>query len=158
MVIDINRTVYKTQIRRFITLFTCAIAIITVVLVGDRNNTVLGLNKYSWALIIGLIYIIALVLESLLELNYVYFSDEKDDLVLRYFSMSVFNRKKNSIEIPKDAFAGYEFTRSLMGYKKSIKLIQRFKREDAKYPMVSLSGLNEKEFELLLSTLDKYKK
>jgi hypothetical protein len=156
MVIDIQRTVIKTQLRRFLTLIILAVFIIVVLLTGDRSKVILGMNKYSWALIIGLIYVVILVAESYLELNYVYFSDEGSNLILRYFSMSVMNRKKNSIEIPKDAFAGYEYQRSLWGFKKNIRLFQRFKRENARYPSVSLSGMSDKEVKLLLKTLDKY--
>jgi hypothetical protein len=39
--------------------------------------------------------------------NYIYFNDDSDKIVLRYFSPNIFTSKKNSIEMPK-GYLGYE--------------------------------------------------
>ena len=157
MIIDIKRTVIKTQLRRFLTLIGFLFVIVIVILIGSLRKDFLGLSKYTWALIIGCIYIIALIFESFLELNYIYFSDEDDLVILRFFSMSMFSRKKNSIEIPKQVFRGYEIKKTLFGLKKKIILFQRLKDKDVKYPAVSITGLNSQEFQILIKTLDRYK-
>ena len=157
MIIDIQRTVIRTQLRRFLTLIAFLVVIILVILIGSLRRDFLGLNKYIWALFIGCLYIITIVAEAFLELNYIFFSDEKELIILRFFSMSMFSRKKNSIEIPKNVFRGYEIRKTLFGLKKKIILFQRLKDKDVKYPAVSLSGLNPQEFGALTKTLDKYK-
>jgi hypothetical protein len=131
--------------------------IVIVILVGSLRKDFLGLNKYIWALLIGCVYILVLISEAFLELNYIYFSDDTELIILRFFSMSIFSRKKNSIEIPKKVFRGYEIRKALFGLKKKIVLFQRLKDKDVRYPAVSLSGLNSKEFELLIKVLDRYK-
>ncbi len=157
MVIDIQRTVIKTQLRRFLTLIGLMIVIVAVLLIGSLGNDFLGLTKYQWALIIAGIYLVSLILEAFLELNYIYFSDDDDLIILRYFSMSVFNRQKNSIEIPKSSFSGYEIKKSIFGLKKSIILRQRLKIKEVKYRAVSITGLNAGELQLLTKVLDRYK-
>ena len=157
MTIDIKRTVIRTQFRRFLTLIAVTVLIITVILLGSLGKDLLGMNKYSWALIIGLLYVISLVAESLLELNYIYYNDDKEKIILRYFSMSVFSRRKNSIEIPKSEFGGYELKEAMWGLKPIIVLLHRFNEKDARYPEVSLSGLSKNELQLLLKSLDKWK-
>jgi hypothetical protein len=157
MVIDIQRTVIKTQLRRFLTLIAFMIVAAAIILIGSLMENFLGITKYRWALIVAGIYIISIIIEALFELNYIYFSDEDDLIVLRYFSMSMFNRQKNSIEIPKKVFRGYQIEKSFFGLKKKIVLLQRLKDRDVKYPAVSVTGLNANEFQLLIKTLDKYK-
>jgi len=157
MVIDIKRTVIKTQIRRMITLISTTVLIIVVVLAFNLQNTFLGMHKYQWGLIIGLLYFLSIIFESMLDLNYIYFSDSDDHIILRYFSMSIFNKKKHSIEIPKDVFGGYQLVSSLKGMKYQIILLEKVKDKIAKYHPVSLASLNKKQLKQIISALDKYK-
>ena len=156
MVIDIKRTVIRTQLRRLVTIICFTLIILLVVLTGNVKNTILGINKYQWALIIGLFYVLSIIFESMLEMNYIYFSDKDDLIILRYFSMSLFSKKKNSIEIPKTAFGGYQIISSLKGLKKKIILYQKIKDKTAKYPPVSITSLNKKQLKQIIITLDKY--
>lgn len=158
MLLDIKRTVLKVQLRRMISLLMVCAIIIIIILTGNRNNELLGMNKYSWSLVVGLIYILVLTIEGMLEMNYIYFSDERENIIFRYFSMSIFNRKKNSIEIPKEAFAGYEILESLNGYKKKIILKQRLKTSVVKYPAVCLNSLTNEQRNALVMCLDKHVK
>lgn len=157
MVIDIQRTVIKTQLRRFLTLIGLIIIVTAIIFIGRLGKDFLGLNKYQWALIVTGVYFLSIILEAFFELNYIYFNDEEGVIVLRYFSMSMFNRQKNSIEIPKKVFRGYQVKKSLLGMKRKIILLQRLKDKDVKYPAVSVTGLNANEFQILVKTLDKYK-
>ena len=157
MTIDIRQTVFRTQLRRFLTLIAFCIAIVAVILLGRFRSEVLGMEKYSLALIIGLAYVINLVIESVFELNYIYFTDHGKSIVLRYFSMSIFSRKKSSIEIPKKEFSGYQIQTSIGGLKKTIILMQRYKGKDLPYPRVSITALSKKELGFLAGSLDKWK-
>jgi len=157
MVIDTKRTVIRTQLRRFITLIGFTILVIALLILSSHGELWLGIDRFSWALIIGLIYLISLTAESMLELNYIFFSDDNDKITMRYFSMSVLNKKKNSIQIPRKELGGYEIRESLWGLKKKIILLHRFNGKDAKYPPVSLSGLNKEEYQSLILALDKWK-
>lgn len=157
MIIDIKRTVIKTQLRRLITLIGFTIVILVIVLLGNRQNSFLGFDKYQWGIIIGILYFLTLIIDSVFELNYIFFSDDDDKIILRYFSMSIFNKKKNSIEIPKKLFGGYELLSFLNGMKQKIVLMERVKEKNAKYPPVCLSGLNKNQLKLIITALDKYK-
>ena len=157
MIIDTKRTVIKVQLRRFITLVVFIALALGVMLIGSLRYEVLGLNKYHWALVVVLLYTLSLIVESWFELNYIYFSDDDDIIMLRYFSMSVFSRKKRSIEIPKKVFRGYEVKKVLFGMKKKIVLKQLIKDKVVKYPPVSISALKPNEYKVLMKTLDSYK-
>lgn len=157
MIIDIKRTVIKIQLRRLITLLLFTLIILIVILLGSLQNDFLGINKYQWGLIIFMVYLLTVAIESLFDLNYIYFSDEEGKIIFRYFSMSIFSRKKNSIEMPVDRFGGYEIVETLGGLKKQIIFYQNLKKEKARYRPVSITGLNKMELNLLKTTLDKYK-
>jgi hypothetical protein len=155
MVIDIQRTVIKTQIRRLITLLIFVIIMIFVMLTGSSKETYLGIGKYKWSVIISILYFGAALIESVIDYNYIYFSDEGDRIVLRYFSMSFFNKKKNSIEIPNKDFKSYTLEKKLGGIKELLTLVQDYKGKDATYPSVNISALSRKQRQKLINSLDR---
>lgn len=157
MVIDIKRTVIRTQLRRLITLLLITLIILIIIFLGNLQNEFLGINKYQWGSIVFIVYLISLIVEGILELNYIYFSDEEGAIIFRYFSMSLFSRKKNSIEIPIDRFGGYEIIESYGGLKKQIIFYHKTKKGTAKYRPVSITSLNSEQFNLLKKTLDSRK-
>lgn len=123
-------------------------------LTGNSQVKYIGLTKYQWSVVISIIYLGVAILESYLNFNYIYYSDEGDRIVLRYFSMSFFNSKKNSIEIPNKDFKGYTLEKKFGGYKEYLTLIQDFKGKDAKYPAVNITALNQKQRSKLITSLD----
>jgi hypothetical protein len=155
MILDLQKTVIQTQIRRFITLMVFVAIIIFVVLIGDLSTKYFGLSKFQWAVIISALYMGAAIIESLLDHNYIYFSDESDTIILRYFSMSFFNKKKNSIEIPNKDFKGYTFEKKFGGLKEFLILSQDYKGKEAKYPPINITALSKGQREKLIKSLDK---
>lgn len=157
MVIDIKNTVIRVQIRRFIVLIVFAAIMIFILVMGSSRAQFLELSKYQWAIIISLVYLGIAIFESLLDYNYIYFSDEGDKVMLRYFSMGFFNKKKNSIEIPNKDFMGYSLEKKLYGFKEFIILIQNYKGKEANYPPVNITALSGKQREKLIASLERSK-
>jgi hypothetical protein len=157
MIIDLQRTVIKTQLRRFITLIVFVIIIIFILLTGDQRVTKFGLNKYHWAIVVAALYFGSSLIESVLNFNYIYYSDDGDLIILRYFSMSFFNNKKNLIQIPKEHFLGYKIFDAYNGYKKTLILYQDFNGKEAKYPAVNISALSREQRDTIFKSLDRYK-
>jgi hypothetical protein len=101
------------------------------------------------------LYIGASIVESILDYNYIYYSDEGDTIMLRYFSMSFFNKKKNSIEIPNKDFKGFSLEKKLGGLKEFIILIQEYKGKEAKYPPVKITALSKAQREKMIASLER---
>ncbi len=156
MIIDKQKKVISVQLRRMITMVLFALVIIIILL--SRNLSLLGLTKYDVVLIVTGIYFISIIFESLYEFNFIYFSDIKKTLTLRYFSLSYLNQKKHSIEMPLAEFSGFEVKVSFYGMKQKLILFRKIKDKEAKYPPVSISLLNKKEKEQLIAALNHYKK
>ncbi|MBN2349885.1 MAG: hypothetical protein JXJ22_13655 [Bacteroidales bacterium] len=157
MQLDIKRTIFKIQLRRFILAILFAVIIILILFINYYDKKLFGISKVLIVLVIAAVYIGLITYEMVREPNYIYFSDNGDKIIFRYFSLSLFNKQKSSIEIPKSEFYGYELEKK-SGIKEKIILIQKTRLGVAKYPPVSLTGLNEKEKEKLIRTLDIYKK
>jgi hypothetical protein len=140
-----------------ITLISVVVIILVVVIALNSEKVFFGLNNYQWGLVFGLLYFLSIIFESMLDLNYIYFSDSDEHIILRYFSMSIFNKKKHSIEIPKNVFGGYQLISSYNGIKQSLILREKVKNKTAKYKPVSLASLNKKQLKQIITALEKYK-
>jgi len=157
MIIDIKRTILKKTVGKFITLIVMAILLCLLLFIPFRNEFIKGVSNNLLALFIAAAYVIYIVYESFRNYNYMYFNDESDKIVLRYFAPNIFTSKKNSIEIPKKEFSGYTIQSFFLGYRERIILKRRTSKGIANYPPVSITALNHSEKHDLLITLEKLK-
>ena len=157
MIIDIKRTILRKSVSKFIVLIVMAILLCVLLFIPFQKNFIRGVENSLLAVFIAVSYVIYAVYEAFRNYNYVYFSDESDKLVLRFFAPNFFTSKKNSIEIPKREFSGYTIQSFFMGYREQIILMRRTTKGIANYPPVSLTALSNAEKHDLLITLEKLK-
>lgn len=158
MQIDSKQKVINIQLRRLLTLVGAIGIALGIILLGQLPKTFLGLNKYHWAIVIAIIYALTVIYDKIWEYTYLFYSDETDHIILRYFSLTYFNKKKQSIEIPKSEFTSFILKESLWGFKKKVILRRFFKNVEAKYPAISLTILNKTQFAEILLSLDHFSK
>jgi hypothetical protein len=91
-----------------------------------------------------------------LNYQFIFFSDEGEKIIFRYFSTGLISGKKNSVEIDKRTFSGYKVESRFIGLIQSITLFQRFNEGVAKYPPVYISALSKEEKAKLIKTLKSY--
>lgn len=157
MIIDIKRTILRKSLSKFIVLIVLAILLSVLLFIPFQNNFIKNVDNSLLAIFIAAAYVIYVVYESFRNYNYLYFSDESDKLVLRFFAPNFFTSKKNSIEIPKREFSGYSIQSFFMGYREKIILTRRTSKGIASYPPVSITALNINDKHDLLVTLEKLK-
>ena len=131
--------------------FPLVIVLTTTKLVED---TFLGLNKYHWAIIVAAIYIGKNIYDYLKDYKYIFFSDEEGKLLFRYVSLRPFNNKKYSFEIKKNELYTYKIKRSPLNFKQDLVLYVNTPQGVAKYPPISISALNDLEFNKLKKALN----
>lgn len=157
MIIDLQRKVIKIQLRRFITAILFFIVVFAVMFFFNFRNGIFGMSKFQFAGVLAIVYFGFLLYEWKLGYNYIYYNDQGDKIVLRYFSLSYFSRQKSSIEILKDKFAGYELRNDFFGLKKMLVLKYKLKDESsANFPVVNLSILSTAEIEKVTKALDRW--
>jgi len=150
----------KTTIRIY--LWKMAMAIFFAVLIvfflatDWFNKPFLGLERSHLILVAACLYLIITIFIFLLDLNYFYFSDDTDRIILRYYPIRPIGSKKRSVEIPKIALANYKIKRSFLNLKRSLILYQKVKKNVAKYPSIGITSLSKAEREQLEKQLNKY--
>lgn len=90
------------------------------------------------------------------DYNYIYFSDENNKILLRYYKAVRFGKGEyNSIEFPQYMLQNAYFENSMAGKMSDLTLIVKTKRGMAEYPAVSLTALSKEEKSRLQSSLNK---
>jgi len=120
------------------------------------NKPFLGLDRKDLIFITAGLYLLIIIILFLLNLNYIYFNDDGDQIVVRYYPMRAFARKKKAIQIPKISFAGFDIKKSLFGLSKTLVLQQKTKKGTATYPGIGITALNSKEIALIASELKRF--
>lgn len=116
----------------------------------------LGLSDSTWTLILITLYAILTFLPMLLNYQYIYFSDDGENIILRYFTAGIVGGKKNSVEINKKTFSGYKTDSKFFGLILSITLFQRTNNGTAKYPPIFISALKREQREKVFRSLNLY--
>ncbi|KPK86076.1 MAG: hypothetical protein AMS27_05915 [Bacteroides sp. SM23_62_1] len=150
----------KTTIRVYLWKMILAIffAIAIIFFLGSKwfNKPFHGLERSHLIVIAASLYLFIIIFVFFLDLNYFYFSDDTDRIILRYYPIRPLGRKKRAIEIPKIALAKFYVKKSFFGLKKSLILYQKVKKNVAKYPPIGITALSKAEQDILEKQLGKY--
>ena len=152
----------KTTIRVFLQKMLMAI-ITAVILVVIRASSLfkpdlLGISQFQWIYIVAGIYLLSVVISWFRGLNYFYFNDKGDMILIRYYPIRPLGRKKKAVQIPKISFAGFEIRRTSLGLKKVLILKQHVKKSVAKYPPIGITSLTREELDILEKQLSVYQR
>lgn len=120
------------------------------------NKPVLGLERKDLILITAGLYLLIIIILYLLDLNYVYFNDDGDQIVVRYYPMRPFVRKKKAVQIPRISLAGFDIKKTFFGLRKTLVLQQRTKKGIATYPGIGITALDSKETEAIIAELKRF--
>jgi len=156
MTFDNSKTIIGVRIKLFAAtvLFLAYVALTYAVKL--IQFPLLGMSDTAWTIILVAIYLIIAFLPMMLNYQFVFFSDEGENLVFRYFTAGIVGGKKNSVEIKKRAFKGYKTESKYFGLVRSIILFQQMGEGIAKYPPVYISALNSDQRSKLFAALNKY--
>jgi len=133
-----------------------SLIILAIVFLPWFDETEFWLSKYHVAIFISAIYIIVNWINFLKRPYFVSYNDQGEKIVVRFYPVSMFTSRKNSIEIPKKQFVKYELKPFLFKTQHYLILHQNFRNKVAAYPRISLSALENEDREKLLESLDKY--
>jgi len=117
---------------------------------------ILGISDTVVTIILVSVYGFLVFLPMHINFQYVSYSDEDDKISFKYFTSGIIGGRKNSVEIDKRNFSGFEVKSEFFGLKRSIILFQTFREGVAKYPPVYISGLTRKEREKVIRSLSQY--
>lgn len=156
MKIDNQRNTYRIWLSRLVMTIIFALVILVLVFVSWFDNLESGITKYHIMILISAVYLGINWLNYLKHPYYVSYSDQGEMIVVRYYSVSMFTSRKNSIEIPKQQFVGFELKPFFFKSQRYLILKQNFRGKVAPYPRISLSAMDREDSEMMLQSLGKY--
>ena len=156
MKIDNQRNTYRIWLSRLVMTIVFTLIILLIVFLPWFDETEFWLSKYHVAIFISVIYILINWINYLKRPNFVSYSDQGEMLVVRYYPVSMFTSRKNSIEIPKTQFVKFELQPFLLKSQHYLILFQNFRGKVVPYPRISLSAMEKEDRENMLKSLEKY--
>jgi hypothetical protein len=157
MIIENKKQTFKIWLQKFFATVLFVPAILVIWFTRLLDNLVPGMEKVHYLLIACIPYFALLLYHYLLKPYFIFFTDNGDKIILRYYPINAFNNKKHSIEIPKKNFVKFETKKFFLGREKII-LYRRQKNQIAKFPPISLSAMKKGEVEQMKRVLLQYSK
>jgi len=156
MTLDNSRTIISLRIKLFGTTVIFLAYIVLTYVAKMIKYPILGMSETAWTVILVIIYFVIAFFPMFLNYQYIFFSDDSEKIIFRYFTAGIVGGRKNSVEIQKSSFSGYKIEYRFFGLIQSITLFQHFKEGVAKYPPVYISALSKKERAKIIKTLNSY--
>lgn len=156
MTFDNSRTIISLRIK----LFILTVLLLTYIALTYAAKLIkfplFGMSDTVVTLILVAVYLFLAVLPMILNYQYVWFSDDEERIIFRYFTAGIVGGKKNSVEISKATFEGYQVEKKYFGLSRSLILYQRIGQKTAKYPPIHITALKKEHLDKLLKQLVKY--
>jgi hypothetical protein len=156
MNIDNKRNTYRIWLSRLIMTIVFTLLILLIIFLPWFEESGLWLTRYHVIILISAVYIVVNWINIVKRPNFISYSDQGEKLVVRFYPISMFTSRKNSIEIPKQQFVKYELHPFLFRTQHKLVLVQNFRGKEAKYPPISLSALDKADREKMIQSLDNY--
>jgi hypothetical protein len=156
MTFDNSRTIYSLRIKLFAATVVLLAYLALTFVAKLIKYPILGVNETGWTLILIAAYLFVAFLPLALNYQFIFFSDDSDLIVFRYFNAGIVGGRKNSVEINKMSFSGYKIETRFFGLIQSITLFQKFQEGVAKYPPVYISALSREEKARVIKSLNMY--
>jgi hypothetical protein len=156
MTFDNSKTIISIRIKLFFATVILLAWVAVVYVAGLIKSPILGLDDSIWTLLLVIIWIIIAFLPMILNYQFVFYSDDGNDIVFRFFSSGIVGGKKNSIEINKGTFAGFKIESKYFGLSKSIILFQKLVQGVAKFPPIYISAISKDQQAKLIHALSHF--
>jgi hypothetical protein len=156
MTFDNSRTIINFRINMFFATILLIAWLVVVYAAEIIKFPLLKLSDTVWTLILVGIYLVIVLVPMVRNFQFVFFSDEGDNIVFRYFFAGIVGGKKNSISISKKTFTGYRYEKKYLGLVKSLVLQQKIGQSVAQYPPVYITALSREQRKKLFISLDQY--
>jgi hypothetical protein len=109
--------------------------------------------KAIFFIVLSIFFLLFQWFQYKMDYTYFYFSDNRKDLVFKFYSLRFFSENPKIIEIPKKSFCNHDIVTNFFGKKDSIVLYQRTNKGIVKYPPISLALLSKNTKTKLKQTL-----
>ena len=156
MTFDNSKTIISLRIKLFAATVIFLAYIVLSYVAKLIKFPLLGMSDTTWTVILVAIYLFIAFLPIVLSYQFVFYSDDTEKIIFRYFTAGIVGGRKNSVEIDKRTFSGYKIESGLFGLKQKIIIYQRFNEGVATYPPFYISALSRDEKAKIIKSLNQY--
>jgi hypothetical protein len=156
MTFDNSRTIISLRIKLFVATIVFFAYIILTYFAKMLKFPLLGMSDTAWTFILVAIWFLFAFMPMFLNYQFIFFSDDSEKIVFRYFTAGLVGGRKNSVEIDKKSFSGYKIETRFFGLIQGIILFQKFQEGVAKYPPVYISALSREDRAKIIKSLNLY--
>ncbi len=156
MTFDNSKTIINFRIKLFFVTILALAWLAIAYVVKLIKFPLLGIEDGIWTLVIIAIWILVAFLPMILNYQFIYFSDDGESLIFRFFNAGIVGGKKNSVEISKRTFAGFKTESKYFGLSRSVIIFQQVGNNIAKYPPIHISALTRDQRNKMLQSLTTY--
>ena len=156
MTFDNSKTIIGLRIKLFAATVLLIVYIALAYAAKIIKFPVFGMSDTIVTLILVAVYVFLAILPMILNYQYIWFSDDDERIIFRYFTAGIVGGRKNSVEINKNSFEGYQINKKYFGLSKSLVLFQRIGQKTAQYPPIHITALNKDQTAKLIKALLKY--
>ncbi|MCX6220488.1 MAG: hypothetical protein NTZ69_05830 [Bacteroidia bacterium] len=110
-------------------------------------------QRFEIVLILACLLIIGLILNRILNFNYVRFQLENNKILIRYYALFSVDRSYESIDFPAASLRQVKVKKYLFGLKWDLYLTVKLKQGMASYPAICLSAIPFKERKILVEEI-----
>jgi hypothetical protein len=154
MILNNSKFVINLKITRRTAIIIFLAYLVLVYAAGIIRFPVLGVDKTALTILLSAIFLMIIIIPQMLNYQYIYFSDEGDSIIFRYYSAGIITGNKNSVEINKRSFSGFRIDKKFFGLVESITLYQNLKEGIAKYPPIYLNALKRADKARIIKSLN----
>jgi hypothetical protein len=156
MTFDNSKTIIGFRIRLFFVTVIALAWIALAYLIKMIKFPLLGIDDGIWTLLVIAIWVIVAFMPMILNYQFIFFSDDGNNIVFKYFNAGIVGGKKNSLEINKQTFVGYKIESRFLGLSKSIILYQKIGQRIGKFPPMYITALKKEQRQKVIHALDLY--
>lgn len=154
MILNNSKSVISLKIIRRAAIIIFLAYLVLVYAARIIRFPLLGIDKTTLTIVVLAIFLMIMIIPEILNYQYIYFSDEGESIIFRYYSAGLITGKKNSVEINKRTFSGFTIDKKFFGLVESITLYQRLREGIAKYPPIFLSALKRADKTSIIRSLN----
>jgi len=154
MILNNSKSVISLKIIRRASIIIFLAYLVLVYAARIIRFPLLGIDKTTLTIVVSAIFLMIMIIPEILNYQYIYFSDEGESIIFRYYSAGLITGKKNSVEINKRTFSGFTIDKKFFGLVERITLYQRLREGIAKYPPIFLSALKRADKARIIRSLN----
>lgn len=156
MTFDNSKTIISLRIKLFGATVVILAFIVLTYIAKMIKYPMFGMSDTTWTLILVGLYLAYAFMPMFLNYQYIYFSDEGETIIIRYFTAGIVGGKKNSIELSKRSFSGFRSESRFFGLIQKLTLYQKLPEGIARYQPVYISALSRDERTKIIRLLNQY--